>query len=190
MDLCEEIGGCRNLCNVLIRSTLLDSWTWDQLRTMKVGSNANARKFFESHGDAKNKDAKSKYSSRVAMLYREHLERAAEQDRQKYGERVVTEDDDLEMEVPGKHGDFFHESNYASPQLASLGDSSEAKIHKDMYKSSIGKKAVSSSKNIKAGNKMTLGAKKVTINLDELEQKAKEAEIREESKKINDISLE
>jgi len=126
----------------------------------------------------------------VAMMYREHLERAAEHDRQKYGEKVVVDDDYLEVEVQEKNSDFFHESNYPSPKLTSLSDSSEAKTQRDLHKSSIGKKAISSSKNIKLGNKMALGAKKVTTNLDELELRAKEAEIREEGKKTKEFSLE
>ena len=158
----------------MYRSILLDSWTWEQLRTMKVGGNANARKFFESHGDTRGKDAKTKYSSRVAMMYREHLERLAEQDRQKYGEIVQLEDySELETHEK-KSDDFFHESNYASSSPSPSDELPLSKTQLDIHKNIMGKKAISSSKAGKLGNKMSLGAKRVTTDLDELEQRARE----------------
>ncbi|KAF9004825.1 ADP-ribosylation factor GTPase activating protein, ER-Golgi transport, partial [Haplosporangium bisporale] len=41
-----------------VRSSLLDSWSWDQLRTMKVGGNAAAIEFFNK-SPTSNKDAKT-----------------------------------------------------------------------------------------------------------------------------------
>ncbi|KAJ1969500.1 ADP-ribosylation factor GTPase-activating protein 2 [Dispira parvispora] len=64
-----------------VRSTTLDSWTWDQLRVMKVGGNANMAEFFRQHGGvAKYSDAKSKYSSRVAQQYKDKLSRLSQED--------------------------------------------------------------------------------------------------------------
>ncbi|KAJ1830670.1 ADP-ribosylation factor GTPase activating protein, ER-Golgi transport [Coemansia sp. RSA 2711] len=69
-----------------VRSTALDSWSWDQLRTMKVGGNANAAAFWRQNGGARMlsggsaSDAKSKYSGRVAQLYKSHLAKLAELD--------------------------------------------------------------------------------------------------------------
>jgi ADP-ribosylation factor GTPase-activating protein 2/3 len=58
------------------RSTNLDSWQLNQLRTMKVGGNASATEFFTKHGGSallSDSDTKKKYASRVAELYKEEL---------------------------------------------------------------------------------------------------------------------
>ncbi|KAG0029885.1 ADP-ribosylation factor GTPase activating protein, ER-Golgi transport [Podila clonocystis] len=62
-----------------VRSSLLDSWSWDQLRTMKVGGNAAAAEFFNK-SPSSNKDAKTKYTSRVAIAYKEKLEQRKGED--------------------------------------------------------------------------------------------------------------
>jgi ADP-ribosylation factor GTPase-activating protein 2/3 len=172
------------------RSILLDSWTWEQLRTMKVGGNANARKFFESHGDSRGKDAKTKYSSRVAMMYREHLERLAEQDRQKYGETVKLEDYSEVETHEKKNDDFFHESNYVSSSPSPTDDTPLPKTQLDMHKNIIGKKAASSSKTGKLGGKMTLGARRVTTDLDELERRAKEEAEKQKEENLSRVHVE
>ncbi|KAJ1730798.1 ADP-ribosylation factor GTPase-activating protein 2 [Coemansia biformis] len=69
-----------------VRSTVLDSWTWDQLRTMKVGGNGCAAAFWRQHGGTRMQaggsasDAKTKYTGRTAQLYKAHLHRLAQQD--------------------------------------------------------------------------------------------------------------
>jgi hypothetical protein len=143
---------------------------------MKVGGNARARKIFS---DSKTKDAKAKYSSHAAMMYREQLARDVDLDAQKYGEVVVLDEEySIEAEPQGKKSDdFFHEGNYiSSPTLSSVSDSSDTKSTPHTaatHKTSAGSKAVSSLS--KSGSKkMTLGAKKVTIDMDALEKKAKE----------------
>ncbi|KAJ1570090.1 ADP-ribosylation factor GTPase activating protein, ER-Golgi transport, partial [Nowakowskiella sp. JEL0078] len=66
-----------------VRSTLLDSWTLDQLRTMKVGGNANALDFFRQYGGTeKYGDAKSKYTSKASNLYKEKLRKLIDEDSQ------------------------------------------------------------------------------------------------------------
>ncbi|KAF9301255.1 ADP-ribosylation factor GTPase activating protein, ER-Golgi transport [Mortierella antarctica] len=62
-----------------VRSSLLDSWSWDQLRTMKVGGNAAAAEFFNKSLSS-NKDAKTKYTSRIAIAYKEKLEQRKAED--------------------------------------------------------------------------------------------------------------
>jgi len=55
-------------------------WQWDQLRIMKVGGNESATKFFQSHGGSAalaSKDVKVKYTSPVAVKYKEELKRRA-----------------------------------------------------------------------------------------------------------------
>lgn len=65
------------------RSTNLDSWQLNQLRTMKVGGNASATEFFTKHGGTallNDSDTKKKYSSRVAELYKEELAKRVKED--------------------------------------------------------------------------------------------------------------
>lgn len=65
------------------RSTNLDSWQLNQLRTMKVGGNSSATEFFTKHGGSTlltDSDTKKKYTSRVAELYKEELARRVKED--------------------------------------------------------------------------------------------------------------
>lgn len=65
------------------RSTNLDSWQLNQLRTMKVGGNTSATEFFTRHGATmllSDSDTKKKYSSRAAELYKEELARRVKED--------------------------------------------------------------------------------------------------------------
>lgn len=65
------------------RSTNLDSWQINQLRTMKVGGNASASDFFTKHGGSSllaNSDTRKKYSSRAAELYKEALAKRVKED--------------------------------------------------------------------------------------------------------------
>ncbi|OQV01624.1 hypothetical protein CLAIMM_06945 isoform 1 [Cladophialophora immunda] len=80
-------------------------WQWSQLRTMKVGGNESATKFFQSHGGSAalaSKDAKVKYTSNAANKYKEELKRRAERDAQEYPDEVVITDDPLS--TPGADG--------------------------------------------------------------------------------------
>ncbi|KAI6016476.1 hypothetical protein BKA83DRAFT_4336641 [Pisolithus microcarpus] len=66
-----------------VRSTNLDSWQLNQLRTMKVGGNASAVEFFTA--------AAKKYTSRAAELYKEELSRRVNEDASKFPSRVILE---------------------------------------------------------------------------------------------------
>ncbi|KAJ9603124.1 ADP-ribosylation factor GTPase activating protein, ER-Golgi transport [Cladophialophora chaetospira] len=88
-----------------VRSTNLDVWQWAQLRTMKVGGNESATKFFQMNGGSAalaSKDAKVKYTSNAANKYKEELKRRAERDAQDYPDEVVITDDLLS--APGGDG--------------------------------------------------------------------------------------
>lgn len=66
-----------------VRSTNLDLWQWAQLRTMKMGGNESATKFFQSNGGTAalaSKDAKTKYTSNAANKYKEELKRRSIRD--------------------------------------------------------------------------------------------------------------
>ncbi|KAI0629963.1 ArfGap-domain-containing protein [Trametes polyzona] len=97
-----------------VRSTNLDSWQLNQLRTMKVGGNASATEFFTKHGGAallNDSDTKKKYSSRVAELYKEELARRVKEDAAKYPDKVVIEGAADAAATPaakaGEDDDFF-----------------------------------------------------------------------------------
>ncbi|KAI8975603.1 hypothetical protein BDF20DRAFT_617870 [Mycotypha africana] len=63
-----------------VRSTVLDSWTWEQLRMMKVGGNQPASEFFAKGGSSTTRDARLKYSSRLGQQYKEQLVRKTAED--------------------------------------------------------------------------------------------------------------
>ncbi|THH07107.1 hypothetical protein EW145_g3609 [Phellinidium pouzarii] len=66
-----------------VRSTNLDTWRTDHLRGMKVGGNANATEFFSRYGGSallNESDAKKKYTSKAAELYRLELNKRVEAD--------------------------------------------------------------------------------------------------------------
>ncbi|XP_074270120.1 putative ADP-ribosylation factor GTPase-activating protein AGD8 [Silene latifolia] len=56
-----------------VRSTNLDSWSPDQLRTMYFGGNNRAHNFFKQHGWTDGGKIEAKYTSRAAELYRQIL---------------------------------------------------------------------------------------------------------------------
>lgn len=65
------------------RSTNLDSWKLDQLRTMKTGGNRSATEFYTRNGASallSDSDVKKKYTGRVADLYKAELARRVQQD--------------------------------------------------------------------------------------------------------------
>ncbi|KAK5062993.1 hypothetical protein LTR84_005069 [Exophiala bonariae] len=81
-----------------VRSTNLDVWQWAQLRTMKVGGNESATKFFQSNGGSAalaSKDAKVKYTSNAANKYKEELKRRSARDAEEYPEEVIITDEVL-----------------------------------------------------------------------------------------------
>ncbi|KAJ1660776.1 ADP-ribosylation factor GTPase activating protein, ER-Golgi transport [Dispira simplex] len=103
-------------------STTLDSWTWDQLRVMKVGGNANLAEFFRQHGGvAKYNDAKTKYSSCVAQQYKDKLNRLAQEDAKIFPNRVVLSGDACSIASASNiDADFFAAFEAPSKTQASM----------------------------------------------------------------------
>lgn len=107
-----------------VRSTNLDQWTWEQLRTMKVGGNESATKYFQSHGGTAalaSKDANTKYTSNAASKYKDELKRRAAADALEYPEEVVITDIVAAVptsggtETPTEPDDFF--SSWDKPAI-------------------------------------------------------------------------
>ncbi|KAI0051491.1 ArfGap-domain-containing protein [Auriscalpium vulgare] len=98
-----------------VRSTNLDSWQLNQLRTMKVGGNGSATEFFTRHGGSSllsDSDVKKKYTGRVAELYKEELAKRVKEDAIRYPEGIHV--DGLELAKSPSQGpagdgedDFF-----------------------------------------------------------------------------------
>ncbi|KAJ3226080.1 ADP-ribosylation factor GTPase activating protein, ER-Golgi transport [Chytriomyces hyalinus] len=72
-----------------VRSVVLDSWTVEQLRVMKVSGNANAGDWFRQHSSSAFKDAKAKYTSKAGVSYRDRVKMLAEEDARKYPQGIV-----------------------------------------------------------------------------------------------------
>ncbi|XP_046845681.1 ADP-ribosylation factor GTPase-activating protein 2-like isoform X2 [Xenia sp. Carnegie-2017] len=102
-----------------IRSTQLDTnWTWIQLRQMQCGGNAKAKAFFRQHNLNTN-DAKAKYNSRVANMYREKLSSLAQKAHKQYGSQVLIDSSshDSIQSPENKDVDFFHEMTTSSTDV-------------------------------------------------------------------------
>ncbi|KAJ5073523.1 adp-ribosylation factor gtpase activating protein 3 isoform h [Anaeramoeba ignava] len=75
--ICLNCAGVHRSLGVhitLVRSTTLDSWNAQQIKRMKCGGNSNAAQFFRTHGISSQMDAKQKYNSNIAKLYKNHLD--------------------------------------------------------------------------------------------------------------------
>ncbi|KAJ3356208.1 ADP-ribosylation factor GTPase activating protein, ER-Golgi transport [Allomyces javanicus] len=133
--LCMDCSGQHRNLGVhisFVRSTVLDTWTWDQLRLMKMGGNQAAADFFKQHGGfaGQSRDIQAKYTSRAAVLWKDKLKQLADEDKRRFPTAVVIDDvPSTPAEGTAAGGDFFSSfskpgsaaaSTTASPNLLSL----------------------------------------------------------------------
>lgn len=106
-------------------STNLDTWSLQQLRTLKVGGNGPIAEFFTKHGGSSllppgNNDARTRYTSRQAGLYKEELQRRVAEDARKNPNGIHIDGLDLtpmgsSTPAAEKADDFFESWDKAAP---------------------------------------------------------------------------
>lgn len=183
-----------------VRSVVLDSWSWDQLRRMKVGGNLRASEHFKKYGGGTtNADVKTRYTGKAAALYKEKLAQLISEDAKRSPDVVTYEGayglDEVELEKAPDEEDFF--SNWDAPKKSAVAQATAtpppvrrvvvAAPQTASKPNLLGTRRPSAGSGISGGTGAggrpgagKLGVKKsgVAINFEEAEARAKEEEER------------
>ncbi|XP_034944647.1 ADP-ribosylation factor GTPase-activating protein 2 isoform X2 [Chelonus insularis] len=119
---CSAVHRSLGVHLTFVRSSQLDTnWTWQQLRNMQLGGNAQARAFFAQH-NCTTTDAQQKYKSRTAMQYREKLSQASNQAMRRYGTKLHLDDGEtINTNTEPEEVDFFAEhENFSEMKNSSI----------------------------------------------------------------------
>ncbi|KAF9418494.1 hypothetical protein BGZ94_009685, partial [Podila epigama] len=176
-------------------STLLDKWTWEQLRAMTLGGNAAAREYFNKYPTADNKDAKTKYSSKIGITYKEKLAQRVKEDMIAHPGRSGLDhhvaDDKKTPGTPASTADdddFFNTWNQpkksptssssspltSGPPVVGLGTSTHTSTSRVSTARPVKSTLTAARKTGTASKPMKLGVKKTgTISFEEAEARAK-----------------
>ncbi|XP_068622969.1 ADP-ribosylation factor GTPase-activating protein 3 [Battus philenor] len=188
---CSAVHRSLGVHLTFVRSTQLDTnWTWKQLRNMQLGGNVNATQYFRTQGLVTD-DARQKYSSRVAQMYRDKLNALSEQAMKTYGTKlhldpapveVKDKQKETEREVDwfAQHGDASAtNTNQPSPaaQVAASGAESLSSEARLWGAGPAGRASKPAARRTGLGaRKGGLGATKVAANFDDIEREAIMAE--------------
>ncbi|KAM3955461.1 ADP-ribosylation factor GTPase activating protein 3 isoform 2-T2 [Aphomia sociella] len=170
---CSAVHRSLGVHLTFVRSTQLDTnWTWKQLRNMQLGGNINATQFFRTHGLVTD-DARQKYSSRVAQMYRDKLNASSEQAMKTYGSKLhldpaPAEVKEKEPELSAKQEPLSSEARLWGSGLNSGGDAARP--------ASVGARKPPAKRSGIGARKSGLGATKVSANFDDIEREAIMAE--------------
>ncbi|CAG8739414.1 22760_t:CDS:2, partial [Cetraspora pellucida] len=170
-----------------VLSISLDAWTWEQLRIMKVGGNSAALEYFTKHGGStslNSKDAKLKYTSRMALKYKEELIKRANEDSKKNPDFEIIEE---EPQTSTKSEDFFDtfdkevvEKPLPTEEItvtAATNKSSSPNNHKVIKSASTARSNITARGKGQKKSKVGLGAVKLQkVDIETVEQQAKEEE--------------
>ncbi|KAG0254555.1 hypothetical protein BG011_005658 [Mortierella polycephala] len=190
--LCTDCGALHRSFGThvsFVRSTVLDKWTWEQLRAMTIGGNAAAREYFSKHPGADSKDAKTKYSSKIGIAYKEKLAQKVKEDmlaKAAVSTPTTAQDDDFfsTWNQPKKASPTSTASSpqIIAPPVVGLGTISRT----SSTISRPAKSTLSARKSGTATKSMKLGARKTgTISFEEAEARA-----RAEAERIERLGIE
>ncbi|XP_061380828.1 ADP-ribosylation factor GTPase-activating protein 3 isoform X2 [Danaus plexippus] len=171
---CSAVHRSLGVHLTFVRSTQLDTnWTWKQLRNMQLGGNINATQYFRSHGLV-TEDARQKYSSRVAQLYKDKLSAMSEEAMKTYGTKLhieQTAEVKETKEVEPSVNEFSSEARLWGASTAGVDTPRPSATRAPSRRPALG---------VRKGG---LGATKVAANFEDIEREAIQAEkLKSESK--------